>query len=58
MYSGNFFVRNPSKYLQRKCGTKEFRRFEKEFRGFEKEFCDFEKEFQEFEKEFHQFSSF
>ena len=47
----NFYVRNPSKYLQRKCGTKEFRCFEKEF-------CDFEKEFQEFEKEFHQFSSF
>ena len=33
-----FFVRNPSKSLQRKCGTRQFWRFENEFQHFENEF--------------------
>ena len=34
--AGKFFVRNLSKDLQRKCGTKEFLRFENEFLHFKK----------------------
>ena len=45
IYTGKFFVRNPSKYLQRKCGTKQFRRFEIEFWGFENEFPHFQMQF-------------
>ena len=33
-----FFVRNPSQSLQRKCGTRQFWRFENEFQLFENEF--------------------
>ena len=33
-----FFVRNPSQSLQRKCGTRQFWRFENEFQHFENEF--------------------
>ena len=40
-WAGKFFVRNPSKYLQIKCGTKEFRRFENEFQPFENQFWPF-----------------
>ena len=40
-----FFVRNPSKSLQIKCGTNEFRHFENEFHHFENEFHDFGNEF-------------
>ena len=47
-----FFVRNPSKYLQRKCGTSEFRRFEIEFWHFEIKVRDFEKEFGHFQIKF------
>ena len=49
---GKFFVRNPSKYLQIKCGTKEFRRFEKEFQHFDIEFCRFENELHQFQIKF------
>ena len=41
-----FFVRNPSHSLQRKCGTRQFWRFENEFQHFENEFQHFENEFQ------------
>ena len=44
-------MRNPSKDLQRKCGTKEFLRFENEFLHFKNEFSCFEIEFGDFEKE-------
>ena len=53
--TGKFFVLNPSKYLQGKCGTKQFRRFENEFRRFENEFRRFEIEFWGFENEFPHF---
>ena len=43
-------MRNPSKYLQKKCGTKEFWRFEIEFRHFEIEFPHFQNEFPHFQK--------
>ena len=54
-YSGKFFVRNPSKDLQRKCGTNEFLRFENEFLHFKSEFWCFEIEFGDFQKEFWEF---
>ena len=36
-----FFVRYPSQSLQRKCGTRQFWRFENEFQLFENEFHNF-----------------
>ena len=48
---GKCYVQNLSKYLQRKSGTKEFRRFENELRYFEIECQDFE-EFSQFQMEF------
>ena len=51
-----FFVRNPSKSLQIKCGTNEFRHFENEFHHFENKFHDFGNEFQSFEIKFLIFS--
>ena len=43
-----FYVRNPSKSLQRKCGTRQFWRFENEFQHFENEFQHFENKFHYF----------
>ena len=44
-FSRLFFVRNPSHSLQRKCGTRQFWRFENELQHFENEFQLFENEF-------------
>ena len=44
---GKFFVRFPSKYLQRKCGTREFLHFGNEL-------WHFEFQFQQFSKDYHQ----
>ena len=52
--AGFFFVRNPSKSLQIKCGTNEFRHSENEFRHFENEFHHFEsKEISNYPKKCH-----
>ena len=53
--TGKFFVRNPSKDLQRKCRTNEFLRFENEFLHFKNEFWCFEIEFGDFEKDSNTF---
>ena len=51
-----FFVRNPSKSLQRKCGTRQFLRFENEFQHFENEFQLLENEFLSCKKKFGRYS--
>ena len=50
-------MRNPSKDLQRKCGTNEFLSFENEFLHFKNEFWCFEIEFGDFQKEIWDFEN-